>query len=29
MATTRRATAHWEGSLLNGAGRVTLDAALV
>ncbi len=27
MATTRRATAHWEGSLLEGAGRVTLDSS--
>jgi osmotically inducible protein OsmC len=27
MATTRRATAHWEGSLLKGAGRVTLDSS--
>ena len=27
MATTRRATAHWEGSLLEGAGRVSLDSS--
>jgi lipoyl-dependent peroxiredoxin len=27
MATTRRATAHWEGSLMEGAGRVTLDSS--
>jgi osmotically inducible protein OsmC len=27
MATTRRATAHWEGSLIEGAGRVTLDSS--
>jgi len=27
MATTRRATAHWEGSLLKGAGRVTLESS--
>jgi len=26
MATTRIATAHWEGSLLEGAGRVSLDS---
>ena len=27
MATTRRATAHWEGSLLEGSGRVSLDSS--
>ncbi|MEY2420504.1 MAG: lipoyl-dependent peroxiredoxin [Acidimicrobiaceae bacterium] len=27
MATTRTATAHWEGSLLEGAGRVNLDSS--
>ncbi len=27
MATTRTATAHWEGSLLEGAGQVTLDSS--
>jgi lipoyl-dependent peroxiredoxin len=27
MATTRRATTHWEGSLLEGAGRVTLESS--
>jgi lipoyl-dependent peroxiredoxin len=27
MATTRKATAVWEGSLLQGAGRVTLDSS--
>ena len=27
MATTRVATAHWEGSLLEGAGRVSLDSS--
>jgi osmotically inducible protein OsmC len=27
MATTRRATAQWEGSLLEGAGRVSLDTS--
>jgi osmotically inducible protein OsmC len=27
MATTRRATAHWEGSLIEGAGRVNLDSS--
>jgi len=27
MATTRNATTHWEGSLLDGAGRVTLDSS--
>ena len=27
MATTRSATAHWEGSLLEGAGRVSLDSS--
>src|SRR3954468_8485832 len=27
MATTRKATAHWEGSLMEGAGRVTLDSS--
>src|SRR5687768_6922916 len=27
MATTRRATAHWEGSLIEGAGRVSLDSS--
>lgn len=27
MATTRTATAHWEGSLLEGAGRVSLDSS--
>jgi osmotically inducible protein OsmC len=27
MATTRKATAHWEGSLMEGAGRVSLDSS--
>jgi osmotically inducible protein OsmC len=27
MPTTRRATTHWEGSLLEGAGRVTLESS--
>ena len=27
MATTRKATAHWEGSLMQGAGRVSLDSS--
>jgi osmotically inducible protein OsmC len=27
MATTRRATTHWEGSLLEGAGAVTLESS--
>ena len=27
MATTRNATTHWEGSLLEGAGRVTLESS--
>jgi osmotically inducible protein OsmC len=27
MATTRTATAHWEGSLMEGAGRVNLDSS--
>ena len=27
MATTRTATTHWEGSLMEGAGRVTLDSS--
>ena len=27
MATTRTATAHWEGSLMEGAGRVHLDSS--
>lgn len=27
MATTRHATTHWEGSLLEGAGRVTLESS--
>ena len=27
MATNRRATAHWEGSLMEGAGRVTLESS--
>lgn len=27
MATTRKATARWEGSLLEGAGRVNLDSS--
>ena len=27
MATTRSATAHWEGSLLEGAGTVSLDSS--
>jgi osmotically inducible protein OsmC len=27
MATKRRATAHWEGSLMEGAGRVSLDSS--
>jgi osmotically inducible protein OsmC len=27
MATTRRSTTHWEGSLLEGAGRVTLESS--
>src|SRR5438132_11262439 len=26
MATTRRATTHWEGSLIEGSGRVTLNS---
>ena len=27
MATTRRASTHWEGSLLDGSGRVTLESS--
>jgi lipoyl-dependent peroxiredoxin len=27
MATTRSASAHWEGSLMEGAGRVNLDSS--
>jgi lipoyl-dependent peroxiredoxin len=27
MATTRRATTNWEGSLMEGAGRVTLESS--
>ena len=27
MATTRTASAHWEGSLMDGAGKVTLDSS--
>lgn len=27
MATTRRATTHWEGSLMEGAGRVSLESS--
>jgi lipoyl-dependent peroxiredoxin len=27
MATTRTASAHWEGSLMEGAGQVTLDSS--
>ena len=27
MATTRTATAHWEGSLMEGAGEVTLQSS--
>jgi osmotically inducible protein OsmC len=27
MATTRRAAAHWEGSLLEGVGRVSLESS--
>jgi len=27
MATTRNATTHWEGSLIEGAGRVTLNSS--
>lgn len=27
MATTRMASAHWEGSLMQGAGEVTLDSS--
>jgi lipoyl-dependent peroxiredoxin len=27
MATTRTANAHWEGSLMDGAGRVSLDSS--
>ncbi len=27
MATTRTASAHWEGSLMEGAGEVTLDSS--
>ena len=27
MATTRTANAHWEGSLMEGAGRVSLDSS--
>ena len=27
MATTRTASAHWEGSLMEGAGRVSLDSS--
>jgi lipoyl-dependent peroxiredoxin len=27
MATTRKATAHWEGSLFDGSGQVSLDSS--
>jgi osmotically inducible protein OsmC len=27
MATTRTASTHWEGSLFEGAGQVTLDSS--
>jgi osmotically inducible protein OsmC len=27
MATTRKATTHWEGSLMEGAGKVTLESS--
>jgi lipoyl-dependent peroxiredoxin len=27
MATTRKATVHWEGSLMEGAGKVTLESS--
>lgn len=27
MATTRTANAHWEGSLMEGSGRVSLDSS--
>ncbi len=27
MATTRKATTHWEGSLMQGAGKVTLESS--
>jgi len=27
MATTRNATTHWEGSLMDGSGRVTLESS--
>ena len=27
MATTRKATTHWEGSLFEGAGKVTLESS--
>jgi osmotically inducible protein OsmC len=27
MATTRRATTHWEGSLIEGSGQVTLESS--
>ena len=27
MATTRTASAHWEGSLMEGAGQVTLESS--
>jgi lipoyl-dependent peroxiredoxin len=27
MATTRTATTHWEGSLMEGAGQITLDSS--
>ena len=27
MATTRNATTHWEGSLMEGSGRVTLESS--
>ena len=27
MATTRTASAHWEGSLMEGAGKVTMDSS--
>jgi osmotically inducible protein OsmC len=29
MATTRKASAHWEGSLIEGKGRVTLESSKV
>ncbi|MEU4801423.1 OsmC family protein [Actinosynnema sp. NPDC023587] len=29
MATTRKATTHWEGDLLNGSGTVTLESSAI